>query len=77
MSTKLTLSVDPGVIHAAKKYAAANGTSVSHLVESYLAAITRASSGHQPTPQLARWRGSMAGVDVEDHKDWLAQKYGA
>jgi hypothetical protein len=77
MSAKLTLSVDPGVIDAAKKYAAANGTSVSHLVESYLAAITRASSGRQPPPQLARWRGSMAGVDVEDHKDWLAQKYGA
>lgn len=76
MATKLTLSVDPAVVDAAKKYAAANGKSVSQLVEAYLAAITRAASERPQTPQLTRWRGSMSGVDVEDHKAWLAQKYG-
>lgn len=77
MTTKLTLNVDPAVIGAAKKYATANGTSVSRLVETYLAAITRAASGRQQTPQLTRWRGSMSEVEVEDHRAWLAQKYGA
>ncbi len=76
MATKLTLSVDPAVVDAAKKYAAANGKSVSQLVEAYLAAITRAASERPQTPQLTRWRGSMSGVDVEDHKAWVAQKYG-
>lgn len=75
MAAKLTLSVDPAVVAAAKKYAAASGTSVSQLVEAYLAALTMAASEGSETPQLARWRGSMKGVDVEDHKAWLAQKY--
>ncbi len=35
MNTKLTLSVDRNVVRMAKKYARANGTSVSNLVENY------------------------------------------
>lgn len=77
MAAKLTLSVDPAVIEAAKKYAAASGKSVSQLVEAYLAAITTDRSEGAPPPQLARWRGSMSEVDVEQHKAWWAQKYGA
>lgn len=77
MATKLTLSVNRDVVVAAKKYAAACGRSVSELVEAYLAAITSAAAPPAPPPQLARWRGSLSGVDVEDHKAWLVEKYGA
>jgi len=76
MAAKLTLSIDAAVIEAAKKYAAASGKSISHLVETYLAAITAGRAEGDATPQLARWRGSMCGVDEEDHRAWLARKYG-
>ena len=84
MNAKLTLSVDPRVVAAAKRYAAETGTSVSQLVEDYLAAIagppaaiTGASAAATPaTPILARLRGSLRGVNVEDHRRHLAEKYG-
>ena len=75
MAAKLTLSVDPAVVEAAKKYAAARGTSVSQLVEAYLSAVSSASQERATPPQLARWRGSMSGVNVDDHKAWLSAKY--
>ncbi len=76
MSNKLTLSIDPAVEAAAKRYAAANDTSVSRLVERYLAAVTGFAAGSHPSTQLQRWRGSMPEGEVEDHKDWLRRKYG-
>lgn len=77
MAAKLTLSVDPDVVAAAKRYAAARGRSVSDLVEAYLVAVTSAAATPAPPPQLSRWRGSLSGVDVDDHEAWLAEKYGA
>jgi hypothetical protein len=41
MTTKLTLSVDPAVVSRAKRYAAKQGVSVSWLVETYLASVSR------------------------------------
>ena len=38
---KLTLSVDEKVVRSAKRYAAAQGTSVSRLVERYLDLLSR------------------------------------
>lgn len=77
MTAKLTLTVDPRVVAAAKRYAAETGTSVSQLVEDYLAAIvTQPPSVEAPPPVLARLRGSMAGADVEDHRRHLVEKYG-
>lgn len=76
MANKLTLNVDPAVVKAAKRYAAARGRSVSQLVEAYLSAISAAGAVETPPPQLARWRGSMTGVDASDHEAWLAEKYG-
>jgi hypothetical protein len=78
MHAKLTLSVDPRVIEAAKAYASERGTSVSQLVESFLTAITAPSEAKDETPQLTRWRGFLAGSDVAevDHRAHLAKKYG-
>ena len=39
MSTKLTLTVDKYVIEEAKKYAKANGRSLSNIIEEYLKSL--------------------------------------
>lgn len=76
MTTKLTLSVDPQVVLAAKLYAAAAGTSVSQLVEDYLAAIVAGPSCATAAPVLARLRGSMRTVEVGDYRAHIIEKYG-
>lgn len=75
MTAKLTLTVDPRVIAAAKKYAAEAGTSVSQLVEDYLAAIVTAPAPEPSPPVLTRLRGSMRGVDLEDYRRHQVEKY--
>lgn len=75
MHAKLTLTVSPDVIAAAKAYAAETGTSVSQLVEDYLTLVTSRPAVTGEAPVLARLRGSLRGVDVEDHRQHLAQKY--
>lgn len=76
MAAKLTLSVDPEVVVAAKAYAAARQRSLSELVEATLAALTLAAVEAPPPPQLARWRGALADVDVEDARVRWVEKYG-
>ena len=75
MATKLTLSIDPEVVEAAKEYAASTGTSVSQLVEDYLAAITSPPERTREPPILARLRGSMRNVDIEDFHEHVQKKY--
>jgi Family of unknown function (DUF6364) len=73
---KLTLSVDAKVVARAKRYARAQGTSVSRLVEKMLdlasASGTRAASA---PPVLTRLRGSLKGADVADYRRYLERKY--
>lgn len=77
--TKLTLSVDEKVVARAKKYAAARGTSVSRLVESYLDAVARAkrSDDKELPPITRRLLGVLKGTkyDREDYRDYLERKY--
>jgi hypothetical protein len=75
MTAKLTLTVDPRVIAAAKQYAAGAGTSVSRLVEDYLAAIVAAPVTSPGTPVLTRLRGSMRDADIEDYRRHQVEKY--
>jgi hypothetical protein len=75
-SQKLTLSVDPDVVAAAKRYAAAHGTSVSQLVEDFLAAVSSDNVPSARTPVLARLRGSLRDVSVEDHRQHWVEKHG-
>ncbi len=72
---KLTLSVDPHVVAAAKRYAASHGTSVSQLVEEFLAAVSAENVSSRITPVLARLRGSLRGVSIDEHREYLAEKY--
>ena len=75
MKAKLTLTFDPLVLAAAKRYAAEAGTSVSQIVQDYLIAIVAAPLRATEPPVLARLRGSMRGVDLEDHRRHLVEKY--
>lgn len=75
MTAKLTLTVDPRVIAAAKRYAAESGTSVSQLVEDYLSAIVAGPVQAPAPPVLTRLRGAMRDVDVDDYRRHLVEKY--
>lgn len=74
---KLTLSVDAGVVEAAKRYAAQQGTSVSHLVEEFLATVSSVPPASSAPPVLSRLRGSLKDtqLDEAEHQAYLAEKY--
>jgi hypothetical protein len=76
---KLTLSVDPGVVARAKRYAEKQGTSVSHLVERYLDALSRPPAVDEESlaPVTRRLFGVLRGVkfDREEYIDYLERKY--
>lgn len=78
---KLTLTVDEVVIERAKQYAAEHGTSISDLVECYLALIVDPPVPDTPTPILDRWRGIAAGAypdaesAVRDYHRHLEEKH--
>lgn len=63
MDAKLTLTVDADIVAAAKRYAARQDTSVSQLVEDYLASLVADVRGGGDTPVLARLRGAMRGAE--------------
>jgi len=73
---KLTLSVNERVVERAKRYAKAQGTSVSGLVERMLdlAAAPRERPGETPRV-LAKLRGSLKRGSVSDYRKYLEQKY--
>lgn len=73
---KLTLGIDKDVIERAKRYARANGTSVSRLVEKMLdiAAAPAPDRGETP-PVLSRLRGSLKRGTRRDYHAYLERKY--
>lgn len=75
--SKLTLSVDDGVVSRAKRFAKQNGVSVSEMVETYLAAISASSSGAtKPSPPILRsLRGSLKKADLNEYRKHAAAKY--
>ena len=79
--SKLTLSVDEGVVTRAKRYARKRGTSVSRLVEQYLEMLSgpgpAAAADGSVTPLLRRLRADLEGVtgDVADYRRHLERKH--
>ena len=80
MDKKLTLSLDKSIIESAKNYAKSNNISLSKLIESYLASLTkRKKSTTEVTPLVE----SLSGVinldkdfDAKDaYTDYLIEKY--
>ena len=72
---KLTLSVDEKVVRGAKRYAAAQKTSVSQLVERYLGLLSRPFDMAEAPPVLRLLRGAAREVSPEAHRKHLARKY--
>ena len=81
MDTKLTLSLDKEIIEAAKAYARNKNTSLSNLVENYLASVTSKEKVH--ADEISPLVKSLSGVLKPDTKanakkqyaDYLAKKY--
>ena len=72
---KLTLSVDDQVVRRAKRYAAAQGTSVSKLVERYLDLLARPFDMSNAPPVLRMLRGAARGTSPDTYRRQLARKY--
>jgi hypothetical protein len=72
---KLTLSVDDRVVVEAKKYAKAQGVSVSEMVETYLAAVAEPRRPSGAAPVLRSVRGVLKKADIKEYKKHLATKY--
>jgi hypothetical protein len=72
---KLTLSVDEAVVKRAKRYAAAQGTSVSKLVERYLDLLAKPFEMSDAPPVLRLLRGSARGSHAEAYRKHLDRKY--
>ena len=80
MDKKLTLSLDQAIIEQAKNYAQANNISLSKLIESYLASLTKRKGNSTGITPLVE---SLSGVitldeDVDakdDYTDYLMDKY--
>ena len=81
MDKKLTLSLKKSIIESAKVYAKSNNTSLSKLIESYLATLTNKSKkGNSEITPLVK---SLSGVinlpsdfDIkESYADHLSKKY--
>jgi hypothetical protein len=79
MNTKLTLRMDEDLIRRAKDYADLSGKTVSGLVADYFAILTGdLPSEHVLTPRVRGLLGALkgGGVDEEDYKRHLLEKYG-
>lgn len=75
---KLTLSVDESVVARAKRFAAKRGTSISRLVEEFLALLAGTNPNTEDLPPiLARLRAGLkdASADPADYKKHLERKY--
>jgi len=79
MNTKLTLSLDKGVIEQAKSYAKDNSVSLSKLIENYLNSLTSKKEKESKVSPLVE---SLTGVipsdhvdDKKDYRDYITEKY--
>ncbi|MDH3207717.1 MAG: DUF6364 family protein [Gemmatimonadota bacterium] len=73
--TKLTLSVDPEVVARAKRFSERNETTVSQLVEQFLASLE--DSVEAATPIARRLRGVLpSAVSRDEYREYLDEKYG-
>ena len=76
MTTKLTLTLDDKVIQRAKRYARAEGRSVSELVESYFKSLTEAGNETVAglTPSVRSLMGSFKAPKNFDYKKTLKEQ---
>lgn len=72
MNTKLTLTIESGVIEKAKEYAASRGRSLSDIIENYLKLVTGDAAGEEDvTPLVQSLKGAFRLPDDFNEKDEL------
>lgn len=78
MSTKLTLTIDKSVIEQAKKYAKAQGRSLSNLIEDYLKTVSgkpKEENDLELSPLIKSLLGSVKVPENEaDYKELIANE---
>ena len=73
MKTKLTVTIDRDLLPKAKRYARAQGVSLSELIE---AGLRRASGDRDVATFSSRWRGKFTVRPIDDDRyRALAKKY--
>ena len=78
MPKKLTLRLDEDVIERAKAYAAERDTSLSRLVETYLAAVTEKDGDRKQasfSDTTRQFIGVLEEADEADYERYLEEKY--
>jgi Family of unknown function (DUF6364) len=75
MTTKLTLQVDEELIRFGKRWAQSRGKSLSRLVSDFLAALEKTPDEGGLPPITRSLVGLAQGVDEEDYRRYLEQKY--
>ena len=73
--SKLTLSVDRSVVSRAKQYAKRQGLSVSQMVETYLAMVSKPVDVTDAPPILRSVRGTLKKADLAEYRKHLTEKY--
>ena len=68
MNTKLTLSLDKGVIEKARRFAKSNGRTLSNLVESQLKVLTKSVEDDEIHPEIKRLMGKIHVGATFNHK---------
>ncbi len=68
MNTKLTLSLDKGVIDKARRFAKSNGRTLSNLVESQLKVLTKEVDDDEIHPEIKRLMGKIVVGTNFNHK---------
>ena len=75
---RLNITVDPAVIERARRYTQRHNTSISRLVNEFLSQLpVEHDSEESLTPTVRRLLGvAKGGVDREDYRRHLVEKYG-
>jgi len=75
MTTKLTLTIEQGVVKKAKNYAQKKGRSLSNLVENYLRTLdNKDNQKEQLTPRVKRLLGAIKLPENFDYKKTLEEE---
>lgn len=75
MTSKLTLSVEADVVRRAKRHARLHRTSVSSMVERFLALVVAAPDAPPTSRALRELRGVLKQGDRETHRRHLREKH--
>jgi len=75
-NTKLTVRVPRDLLENVKRYAQQNNTTLTALIEAYLRRIPH-QEPFDDAPIVRRLSGSLSqDITIQDHKEYLAEKYG-